>query len=206
MVNDDELLARMRAIDPARTSEAPSPDPQLLLEATVTADTRVSPTEQSAGGESRRRFLPIAVGAALLVVVAGLTWGVTSRDTPPSPSAAATPAAPALTLTVPDAPAAKCAPVTVDLLRGVQTAFEGTATAVKGDRVELGVDRWYRGSGPTTVRLTSDAKLAQLLSGAEFAVGRHYLVAANDGRVTLCGSTAEATPQLRALYEQAYTG
>ncbi|MEU6343490.1 hypothetical protein ABZ883_21415 [Streptomyces sp. NPDC046977] len=204
-MNDEELLARMRAIDPARTSAAPSPDPKRLLEATVTADTRVSPTTSPAAGTSRRRFLPVAVGAAaLLVVVGGLAWGVTSQET--KPSAAATPSAPALTLAVPDAPAGKCAPVSVDLLRGFKTAFEGTATSVEGDRVELRVDHWYRGTGPTTVALTSDANLAQLLNGAEFAVGHHYLVTADDGRVSLCGATAEATPQLRGLYEQAYAG
>lgn len=170
----------------------------------MTADTRVSPTTPSAVGASRRRFLPIAVGAALLVVVGGVTWGVTSQGT--SPSAAAPPSAPSLALTVPDAPAAKCAAVTVDLLRGMQTAFEGTATSVKGDRVELRVDHWYKGGGPTTVRLANDAKLAPLVNGADFAVGHRYLVAANDGRVSLCGSTAEATKELRSLYEAAYTG
>ncbi|MFD9001567.1 hypothetical protein ACFV0T_11450 [Streptomyces sp. NPDC059582] len=210
-MNDDELLARMRAIDPARTSDAPSPDPQRLLEATVTADTPVSPDAQGAAGRFRRRFLPIAVGAALLAVAGGLAWGAASQNTSssaatsPSASAAATPADSPLKLTAPDATAARCAAVTVDVLRGMQTAFEGTATAVKRDRVELRVDRWYRGTGPAAVWLTNDKNLSRLLAGADFAVGHRYLVAANDGRVSLCGSTAEATAQLRSLYEQAYT-
>lgn len=208
-MNDDELLARMRAIDPARTSDAPSPDPQRLLEAAVTADNPDSPAARGAAGGSRRRILSIAAGAALLAAAGGLAWGVTSQNTAPSAasSAKAAPSDPAhspLTLTVPGAPSARCAAITVDVLRDVQIAFEGTATAVKRDRVELRVDHWYRGTGPTAVWLTNDEELSQLLAGADFAVGHRYLVAANDGRVTLCGSTAEATPELRSLYEQAY--
>lgn len=49
-MNDEELLARMRAIDPARTSDAPQPDINRLLEATMTADTtvRTSPAHRTA--------------------------------------------------------------------------------------------------------------------------------------------------------------
>ncbi|MFF4347372.1 hypothetical protein [Streptomyces sp. NPDC001530] len=202
-MNNDELLARLRAIDPARTSHAPSPDLNRLLEATMTADTKALSTKD--GWVGRRRHLLLAAATAAVLAVGGsIAWGMAATDSPSSSAASPSPAGP-LTLTVPEAPAAKCAAVTVDVLGSMQTAFEGTATSVKGNEVELRVDHWYRGGDSSTVQLQNDTEMVPLLSGVEFSVGGHYLVTANDGRVSLCGYSAEADPQLRGLYEKAYT-
>ncbi|MGW7363561.1 hypothetical protein ACWGI8_09060 [Streptomyces sp. NPDC054841] len=208
-MNNDELLARLRAIDPARTSHAPSPDLDRLLEATMTADTKARTTNDGSAGR-RRRLVLAAAAAAVLAAGGGIAWGMaatgSSSSSASSPSSPSSPSkADPVILTVPEAPAAKCAAVTVDVLGSMQTAFEGTATSVKGDRVELRVDHWYRGGDASVVRLQNDTEMVPLLSGVEFTVGRHYLVTANEGRVTLCGYSAEADPQLRGLYDKAYT-
>ncbi|WP_190145196.1 hypothetical protein [Streptomyces glebosus] len=159
-------------------------------------------------GSGRRRHLMLAAAAAaVLAMGGGVAWAMTSTGSPsPSASSTSSPSAAApLTLTVPTAPAAKCAAVTVDRLGSKQTAFEGTATSVKGNQVELRVDHWYRGGDAPIVRLHNERKLVPLLSGVKFTAGRHYLVTANDGSVTQCGYSAEANPKLRALYDKAYT-
>ena len=46
--------------------------------------------------------------------------------------------------------------------------------------------------------------MVELGFGTEFEEGGTYLVSATDGRVTLCGFTAEASPELEQLYEEAY--
>ncbi|UKY53420.1 hypothetical protein [Streptomyces inhibens] len=201
-MNDDELLARLRAIDPARTSHAPPPHLDRLLEATMTADTKARSTENGSGGR-RRHLVLAAAAAAVLAVGGGIAWGMAPTSNP-SPSASSPSPAGPLTLTVPEATTAKCAAVTVDTLRSMQTAFEGTATSVKGNQVELRVDHWYHGGDASIVRLRNDTEMVPLLSGVEFKVGRRYLVTADDGRVSLCGYSAEANPQLRALYNKAY--
>lgn len=200
-MNDEELLARMRAIDPARTSDAPQPDINRLLEATMTADTTVR-TSPRTSDRPRRPLLLAAAAAAVLTVGAGITWGVTAtRDTPP---AAAAP----LVLTVQQdtggGPATACAELDVTTLRQYTTAFEGTATSIDGDRITLRVDHWYRGEDASTVRLdnTHEGQLESF--GQEFAVGQPYLVYAKDGKVPVCYGDAEATPKLRSLYDRAF--
>ncbi|MDO0917493.1 hypothetical protein QQM39_43885 [Streptomyces sp. DT2A-34] len=200
-MNDEELLARMRAIDPARTSDAPQPDINRLLEATMTADTTVR-TSPRTSDRPRRPLLLAAAAAAVLTVGAGITWGVTAtRDTPPAVAAP-------LVLTVQQdtggGPATACAELDVTTLRQYTTAFEGTATSVDGDQITLRVDHWYRGEDASTVRLdnTHEGQLESF--GQEFAVGQTYLVYAKDGKVPVCYGDAEATPKLRSLYDRAF--
>jgi hypothetical protein len=46
--------------------------------------------------------------------------------------------------------------------------------------------------------------LEDLLMAVEFQEGKSYLVSADGDRVTLCGFTAERSPQLQALYDEAF--
>ncbi|MEV8371899.1 hypothetical protein AB0P21_04130 [Kribbella sp. NPDC056861] len=210
-MNDDELLARLKAADPASRSDAPEPDIDRLLEASMTTDTETRPTTAGA----RRRWLP-AAAAGVLIATGGLVWGLTSGqggDTPPvagPPATSTTPSTPpgiakaVLKLTVGGGASGKCKAVEVADLRRMQTAFEGTATAVKGELVTLRVDHWYRGGEATTVEVRSDADAVATLLGVEFKVGGTYLVSAIDAQVSICGESGPATPELRALYQQAF--
>ncbi|MET9462653.1 hypothetical protein ABZY05_48030 [Streptomyces canus] len=200
-MNDEELLARMRAIDPARTSDAPQPDINRLLEATMTTDTTVR-TSPRTSDRPRRPLLLAATAAAVLTVGAGITWGLTAtRDTP---AAAAAPLALTVQQDTGGGPATACAELDVTTLRQYTTAFEGTATSIDGDQITLRVDHWYRGEDASTVRLdnTHEGQLESF--GQEFAVGQTYLVYAKDGKVPVCYGDAEATSKLRSLYDRAF--
>ncbi|MDF3143721.1 MULTISPECIES: hypothetical protein [unclassified Streptomyces] len=212
-MNDDELLAHLKAVDPALTSNAPLPDINRLVEVAITHDTthdtttrpapgaatvtRLSP--QRLPGAGRRRLLMPAAAVALLVG-GGITWGVATNQ-------GQSPSAGPLALTVEDldsgAPSSACAEPTADTLRRNATAFEGTVTSEEGDRVEFRVDHWYRGGDTTTTtaRLGNDEDWPE---GWVFEVGQHYLVTAENGVVPVCGGTIRATDQGRDLFRQAF--
>lgn len=203
-MNDDELLARLQAADPA--THAPGPDLDRLLEATMTTDTETRPTPTT-----RRRWLP-AVAAGVLLTAGGVAWGISAHNgngNQPiaiAPTTTASTPASVLKLTVGSAPAAKCRPVEVADLRQMQTAFQGTATAIQGEQVTLHVDHWYRGGTATTVEVQSNADAVTTLLGVDFKVGGTYLITANNAQVSLCGESAPTNPDLLNLYKQAFPG
>jgi hypothetical protein len=103
--------------------------------------------------------------------------------------------------------AGKCAVPSAETLGTFDTAFAGTVTSLEDGTATLAVDEWYAGGDADTVTVTSPEKdLAALLMAVEFEKGKSYLVSATDGRVTLCGFTGETTPELQAIYDEAFAG
>jgi len=225
-MNDDELLAHLKATDPALTSKAPRPDVPRLVEATMNTPTNTNTTTTTAttavakGTGTRRRLLvPAMAFTALLLVGGGVTWGVArggegTADTAGAGAGAGSsdvnpvPGLQPLTLTFADSGPSqvKCAAPTPDLLRRHEMAFEGTVTAEGGDRVNLRVDHWYRLdpnlANPTdTVGLSYDGAISET---PDFRIGAHYLVTADDGIVPICGGTTEATDEDRAMFREAF--
>ncbi|MFF1821475.1 hypothetical protein ACFVWG_29500 [Kribbella sp. NPDC058245] len=191
-MNDDELLARLQAADPA--SRAPRPDLDRLLETTMTTDTETRPSTTT-----RRRWIPAAAAVAL-IAAAALVWGLAPNDHPPT---AATPV-PAVKLTLAGGAAGKCRAPEVADFKDLPVAFEGQVTAIKGDLVTLKVAHWYRGGPAETVEVQSMPEDVATLLGVDFTVGDSYLVAASNGQVSTCGHSGPSDPDLRHLYEQAY--
>ena len=110
-----------------------------------------------------------------------------------------------LALTADGSVAAKCAMPSAETLATFDTAFSGTVTSIEGGTATLSVDHWYAGDGASTVTVASPSKeLGDLLMAVDFEVGKTYLVSATDTRVTLCGFTAEESPELEALYDEAF--
>lgn len=190
-MNDDELLALLRAGDPALTSRAPLPDTNRLVEAALqtgavilSEDTSTnSPTRtvKAAAGRGRRRLFGLAAAAALLLG-GGITVGITANSgNGHSPTANAP-----LSLTLAGDGTRKCAEPVPDQLAGYPTLFYGTATSVKGPLVTFHVDHWLRGGGTDTVLVNSDPDLPEKLT---FTVGEHYIVAADkNDTIPVCGA------------------
>ena len=106
-----------------------------------------------------------------------------------------------------DGPAAgKCKIPSAETLATFDTAFAGTVTSIEGGTATLSVDEWYAGAGADTVTVdTPSDDLQDLLMAVDFQEGQTYLVSAQDDRVTLCGFSAEKTPELEALYAEAFS-
>ncbi|WEH12513.1 hypothetical protein [Streptomyces sp. VNUA24] len=198
-MNDDELLAQLKATDPAVLSKAPRPDVPRLVEATMNTTTPTTVTTEKTA--PRRLLVPALAFTALLLVGGGIAWGPeqgADGDTQDKPHLAVT-----LRLQA-GGEAVKCAAPTFESLRRNELAFEGTVTTKKGDSVSLEVDHWYRAPADrstTTVRLTQDAANSEAVS---FQVGEHYLVTAENGTVPICGGTTVATDQTRAWFRHAF--
>ncbi len=101
---------------------------------------------------------------------------------------------------------AKCMVPNAESLSTQDTAFAGTVETLGDGTATLSVVDWYAGDPrPDTVTVATPAQdLQQLLLAVDFVVGSTYLVSSLDGRVSLCGFTAERSPELQALYEQAF--
>jgi hypothetical protein len=142
-----------------------------------------------------RRFGPLAVAAATVLAAGGLmSWQITTTTASAAPVAS-------VSLTVrPSDGAARCAAPTVDVLRTNTTAFEGTVTSVRGDRVTFREIHWYLGTPASTVTITRRYRL----EGVTFTTGGHYLVAAENRMVEPCGGTMEADHRMRELYARAF--
>jgi hypothetical protein len=193
-VNDDELLAYVKAADPAGIPHAPQPDTNRLVEAIMTTETQSRPAPIPARG--RRPRLLVAAAAAVVVMGGVLTWAVTAGDPAPVDRSPVS-----LTFATRGAVEVACVAPTVESLRGYPLAFEGTVTAKAGDRVDLRVEHWFRGGSAETVRLSNDE---QLMEASVFEIGRRYLVTAENGIVPICGGTSEATAEDRSLFREAF--
>lgn len=206
-MNDDELLARLRAADPAADDAGPAPSwMDDVTEATMKTDVKPDVRDAQRRGRVQSRRRAWAVGAAAAAVLAAGAVGIAlSRggDEPIPPSAK--PAA-VMTLALPAGNAAgMCMRFSVEGLRPMEVALSGTVTAVTDGSATLEVDRWYKGGdGSTEVRLTTRDRSPSLEGGVDFEKGRRYLVTATGGQVTGCGFSAAWTPDLAAAYEQAF--
>jgi hypothetical protein len=154
------------------------------------------------------------LAAPLLVALALLTACGAGSDSEPSGTAADTETSSSpdsttetgtLALTADGSVAAKCAMPSAETLATFDTAFSGTVTSLDGGTATLEVDQWYAGDEAPVVTVESPSKdLQDLLMAVDFQEGRTYLVSATDTRVTLCGFTAEQSPELEAMYAEAF--
>jgi hypothetical protein len=158
--------------------------------------------------ESRFRTSRLLPGLAAVVVLAVSGCGSDEDTAAPDPAASDT-SSPSgdetLALTADGSTTAKCAMPSAEVLATFDTAFEGTVTSIDDGTVTLAVDRWYAGDEAPTVTVEAPSKaLEDLLMAVDFQEDRTYLVSADGDRVTLCGFTAETSPELEALYAEAY--
>ncbi|WP_193613329.1 hypothetical protein [Nocardioides lijunqiniae] len=227
-MNDDELQQRLRAIDPASDLTPADPDRVArLLEDTMNTDltdtsapgTPGTPEQESRNDGTRNRSPLTWLVAAAAVLIAGV--GVFSllgndpeRDDAPTaaPSASASvdpgSTAPSVTeLGAPPPAAGRCMVPTAEALSTAQVAFSGTVQSVEAGVVTLVPDRFYTGEATelVEVRATPD-ELTALVGAVSFEEGRRYLVSATDGQVTVCGFSGPLSPNLEALYVEAFPG
>ena len=210
-MNDEELLARLRAADPA--ASLPPADPgrtTRLLEDTMSHDTETSPGTTVDQDTPVRRRSPLAwlVAAAAVLVIAGVgVFAVVGGDDGPGvPTAAKDPAPSVMALSARPPTSAKCMMVSPEVLANQQVAFDGTVAAMTDGLVTLDVTSWYRGGDADQVTVKAPPEnLQALISAADFQVGQRYLVSATDGFVSVCGFSGAYSDELAAMYAQAFS-
>lgn len=224
-MNDDDLSAMLRSADPAASLPTADPDRVArLLEDTMTD--HLTDESRADGTHHRSRLTWIVAAAAVVLIGGGGALLVTTQgdDEPPasagstpSTSTAATDAgggetdAPEPTVTELSADAgavgAKCLvpEAAPDVVASQTTVVDATVTSISGSTVTLEPTRFYAGDETDLVVVQAPGPdMAALLSAVTFEEGGRYLVAATDGRVTLCGFSAEYSDSLAGVYEQAF--
>jgi hypothetical protein len=192
-MDDRELRKKIQALDPffkdVDVRSVDDPSSQQMLEGIMETNTESS---------SRRPVADVLGAAAVVALVLGGVALFNGTDTPASPPLA-------LSLGEPDA-LASCIVLTADVLDDVPLAFAGTVTAIDGETVTLSVDEWYVGGDAEIVELSAPAGMEALIGSIEFTEGEQYLVSAYDGVVNYCGFSGPATPELQAIYDEAFPG
>ena len=155
---------------------------------------------------SRRRRPPtrwLAAAAAAVVVLVGVgIVAVNNNDDGPGELAG-----PPLQLSLGEGDAMQsCIAPDATILADMAPAFAATATAVEGEAVTLHVDRWYAGGDAEVVELYAPAGLAALTGTIDFQVGGSYLITASGDTVNYCGMSGTATPELQAMFDEAFGG
>ncbi|WP_137293615.1 hypothetical protein [Nocardioides dongxiaopingii] len=215
--HDDDLRALLAAHDPA--ASLPPADPSRVARLLEDTMTDVHTDESRTDGTRRRSRLTWLVAAAAVVLIGGgILWATVGNDeeTPPvAGEPAASPptseAAQSVTRLGVDTAGAsgRCLPPaeSPQVVAAQSLAFEGTVTAISGDKVTLEPTRYYTGEETDLVTVTAPSDdMAALLAGVTFEEGGRYLVSATDARVTLCGFTAPYSEGLAAVYAEAFPG
>ena len=99
-----------------------------------------------------------------------------------------------------------CIAIDATVVAQSPVAFKATVDTVEADIVTMTVDEWYQGGDAQVVSLTAPDGMQALLGGIEFVPGQQYLVSAVDGVISYCGLSGPATPELQALYDEAFPG
>lgn len=186
------------------------PPGKLWHRGTVPADDTLTDESRRTGTRDRSPLTWLVAGAVALLIAGAALFGLFDRGTEEpstpaeSPSASAAPSRTTLTAT-PNT--GRCMLPNVELLRRQTLAFDGVVRSVVAGEATLEPTRFYAGE-PTDVVVVKapDRDLQALLAAVDFQEGKRYLVAANDGRVTLCGFSGPHNPDLARLYDAAYGG
>ncbi len=204
--DDTELLDRLRAQDPAASmSPLDPPRAAKLLEDTMSVDQSREPGTEPTGTRRNPITLLVAAAAAVALLATGGFWLNSLGDS--HEIAVRTDAQTVTELSAPEATNAKCMVPTAEILSQQTLAFEGTVTKLTDGLATLRVARWYAGDPTDLVEVKAPSADMQALIGAvDFEEGGTYLVAATGQDLAVCGFSGPATPELAAMYGEAFGG
>lgn len=202
----DTAELRLRAADPAGPSRA-LPPPRVerteLLEGIMTTTTDpIAPAP--APKSSRPRWL-LAAAAVVAIAAGGTAVALTvGNDSGGHAKTVKTLALPKQA--GPGGPQTSCVQFTVDILRDMPVAFDGTVSEVTDKDALLTVNHWYKGGTADEVRLENPnyPTEIEMEGGVHFEVGQRYLVTATNGTVNGCGYTAEWSAELEKSFQEAF--
>jgi len=196
----EDLRDQLRHLDPM-PPRVPTQEPTTKSSREMLEHIMSTPTVERPQTPPRRRVWYAVATAALAGIIAVVAVTVFNNGE----SGPDVVAGPPLELSLGEGPGmASCLAVNADILRDMPIAFEATAVSVDGEQVGLDVIRWYAGGDAAQVALTAPGGMQALIGGIDFEVGGHYLVAALDGVVNYCGYTDVYSPELAAVYAEAF--
>jgi hypothetical protein len=200
---DDELRARLRGIDPMPASvpiEPVSGDAARELMERI-MQTQPSPTTTTDTTRNVWWRGPIAAVAAVAAVAVLGVGGIVAFNTGGSdPSVLALDGGGATD------PTAMCMQIDAETLRMFPIAFAGTAIEMEDGVATLEVTEWFRGGDADRVTIEAPPAQPALIGGVDIEVGGDYLITADNNTVSSCNFSDVASPELEALYREAFGG
>ncbi|WP_168915850.1 hypothetical protein [Microcella flavibacter] len=198
MGDEDEVLRRrLRRADPAAEADPAAARRLEQITETIMSSSIRTPAPAGTEGDARRPrwILPVALTGAAAAIAAAVVIGTGGGASPTR-------------FVAPEAvgPATSCAVLTAEGLAMNEVAFAATVTSVDGDEVALAVTERFRGEVTDEVIVAQGTDPNLEYSTGEFVAGGDYLVAVTDGAAASCGLTGPESPELRALYEEAFAG
>lgn len=201
MGDEDEVLRRrLRRADPAAEVDPAAARRLEQITETIMSSSIRTPAPAPAGTteEDARRprwILPVALTGAAAAIAAAVVIGTSGGASPTR-------------FVAPEAvgPATSCAVLTAEGLAMNEIAFAATVTSVDGDEVLLAVTERFRGEVTDEVVVAQGTDPNLEYSTGEFVEGGDYLVAVTGGAAASCGLTGPESPELRALYDEAFGG
>jgi hypothetical protein len=197
--DDANLASRLREIDPAR---GVTPLNEHRIEEIMTNITSHSTSEDAhasdrANPAARRRSL-IVGGLATAAAAAAIVTAVVVAQPP---------AGNTLALSQPDGGgvATSCAPISAEFIALSDVAFEGRVTGIDGSTVTLEVLHQYTGDAASTVTVPQGTDELSELTIGRLETGGTYLISATDGLIAACGQSGPSSPELKELYEAAFS-
>jgi len=160
-------------------------------------------------GTRDRSPLTWAVAVAVVLLIAGAAvFGLLNRgsDEPGAAAGDSSDAEPSSTTELVAEPSTdRCMTPNVEVLRLQTVAFDGVVRSVTGGEAMLVPSHFYAGDATEQVVVQApDRDLQALLAAVDFREGERYLVAASEGRVTLCGFSGPYSTELAELYAKAF--
>lgn len=196
-MDERDLRRRIQALDPVSRGVDARPANEIASQEMLEGIME-QPVESTRNGAAFYLLATAAVSAVVLGGVAIFGGGSAEPDVV---------AAPPLELSLGESDAlASCAVPSAEMLADAPVAFAGIATTVDGEKVMLTVDEWFAGGDSATVQLSAPAGLVALIGGIDFVEGDQYLISAYEGTVNYCGFSGPASPELQALYDEAFGG
>jgi hypothetical protein len=222
--NEIDPIAGLRAANP--TPAEGVPDASLARVSAKVQEHIMSHEESNSRQAGRWRWAALLGGAALtgvLVIALVAAAGGLGRQ---QPAVANVPTDPPVVAVVPTAPPATPAPAATPtqepvspgdgggmamcirydtaLLPTFDQVFDGTVTAIAGDKVTFEVNEgWKNASGSLTLTVP-DTSVALVGPMPDFQVGSRYLVSATAGNVTSCGFTIDYDAKEAAAWAAAF--
>jgi hypothetical protein len=197
MMDERELRKRIKALDPMTHGVEARPVDEIVSQEMLEGIME-HPVESTRNGPA---FYLLAAAAVAALVIGGVA--LFNGDTA-EPDVVASPP---LELSLGESDTlASCLAPSAEVLADTPLAFAGTATSVDGEKVTLTVDEWFVGGDAGTVELSAPGGLVALTGGIDFVQGEQYLISAYDGTVNYCGFSGPVTPELQAMYDEAFPG
>lgn len=192
--DQDDLRRLIRRADPS-ASLAPLRDDRLTR---LTEDTMTRTDPAPVGARTSRRGWLVAGGGIVVAAAAGAFL---------LPMALTPPAAPTrLELAPGGGLTAMCAQVTPEVIGQAEDAFRATVTSIEDGVVTLTVDDRFAGDIGDRVEVAQGEDTAVDGAPIVFQDDTTYLIAATDGVVATCGVSEVDSPELEALYQEAFPG